>query len=110
MKLRTLFFSLPILVLVTSFCSAEDFENIPKLILNGEASIQKEADQMEVNLGVVTRDKNSGDALTQNNRLMNQVMVNLRELGWIIRNIRRAIFISSQSIKRQKKAMIIIPL
>lgn len=81
MKLRTLFFSLPILVLVTSFCSAEDFENIPKLILNGEASIQKEADQMEVNLGVVTRDKNSGDALTQNNRLMNQVMVNLRELG-----------------------------
>lgn len=81
MKLRTLFLSIPFHLLMTTLCFAEEFDNIPKLIVKGEAFIQKEADQMEVNLGVVTRGKNSGDALTQNNQLMNQVITHLKEIG-----------------------------
>ena len=46
MKLKSFVLSLPILLLLTTYCVAEDFEKTPKIILNGEASIQKEADQM----------------------------------------------------------------
>ena len=76
MKLKTLFLTLPILLLAVGG-RAENFENIPKIVLNGEATIQKDADQMEVTLGVVTRGKESGQAMTQNNQLMNQVIANL---------------------------------
>lgn len=81
MKLRTLFIPLSVLLLTTAVCLADKFDNLPTLILQGEAVIQKEADQMEVHLGVVTRGNQSGEAMTQNNQLMNQVIQNLNEIG-----------------------------
>lgn len=58
-----------------------EFENTPKLVVRGEASVFKPADQMEVSLGVVTLAENSTQALNENNRRMHQVVANLQELG-----------------------------
>lgn len=80
MKLKTLLFSLPLLF-ASHLCVADNFEKIPKITLTGEATIQKEADQMELNLGVVTRAAISSDALNQNNQFMTQVMENLNAIG-----------------------------
>lgn len=79
MNLKTLFLTLSLFA--SSFCLANDFEKTPKLVLTGEATIQKEADQMEVNLGVITRGANSSDALNQNNQLMTQAIQNLKDIG-----------------------------
>lgn len=81
MKLKTLFLSLPIFLLAATSGFADNFDNVPKLTLNGEASFHVEADQMEVSLGVVTRASQSAKAMNQNNQLMNQVIANLKSLG-----------------------------
>ena len=60
---------------------ADEFENTPKLVVKGEASIFKPADQMEVSLGVVTAGVNSSQALKENNQRMQQIIDNLRILG-----------------------------
>lgn len=79
MKLSCYCFSL--FIFVTAICNAEPYDTIPRLTLNGEATIWKDADQMEVNLGVTTRKKTTEYALAHNNQLMNQVLMNLKELG-----------------------------
>ncbi len=58
-----------------------DFEQTPKLVVKGEASVFKPADQMEVSLGIVTTDENSNVALNENNKRMHQVIANLKALG-----------------------------
>lgn len=60
---------------------AADFTDTPKLVVRGEASIFKPADQLEVVLGIVTRSETSSVALNENNQRMHQVMANLQALG-----------------------------
>ncbi len=60
---------------------AVEFENIPQLVVRGEASVLKAADQMEVSLGVVTVADSSHVALNENNQRMHQIVNNLQEIG-----------------------------
>lgn len=60
---------------------ADDFSDTPKLIVRGEASIFKPADQMEVVLGVVTTGETSSLALNENNQRIHRVVANLQALG-----------------------------
>ena len=62
-------------------CHADEFDNLPKLMVKGEASIFKPADQMEVNLGVLTTGEQSSQAVEVNNQKMRQVIANLKSLG-----------------------------
>ena len=79
MKKWSLLLSIGILLLVPKTNSwADEFENTPKLVVKGEASIFKPADQMEVSLGVVTAAENSSQALNENNQRMHQIIDNLR--------------------------------
>jgi uncharacterized protein YggE len=61
------------------FC--EDFDNIPKMVVRGEGSLLKPADQVEVTLGVYTQAESSHEALNQNNQQMHQIIANLQALG-----------------------------
>lgn len=73
--------SLFLCVLQLSLRAEDDFDQIPKLVVKGEASVFKPADQMEVSLGIVTTDENSNVALNENNKRMHQVVANLKALG-----------------------------
>lgn len=73
--------SLFLCVFQLSIQAEDDFDQIPKLVVKGEASVFKPADQMEVSLGIVTTDENSNVALNENNKRMHQVVTNLRALG-----------------------------
>ncbi len=58
-----------------------EFENIPHLVVKGEATVQKPADQFEVLLGVFTQGATSQEALNENNQKMNQVITNIKAVG-----------------------------
>jgi uncharacterized protein len=58
-----------------------DFTETPKLVVRGEASIFRPADQLEVILGIVTKAESSTVALNENNQRMHQVIANLQALG-----------------------------
>ena len=58
-----------------------DFDNAPKLIVKGDATVFKPADQMIVTLAVYTVADNSNSALVENNKKMAQVIVNLKAIG-----------------------------
>lgn len=58
-----------------------EFSDTPKLVVRGEASIFKPADQLEIVLGVVTKAETSSVALNENNQRMHQVLENLHALG-----------------------------
>lgn len=73
--------TMSMLFLLPSMKGWAEFENTPKLVVRGEASIFKPADQMEISLGVVTAAENSSEALNENNQRMRQILVNLQELG-----------------------------
>ena len=62
-------------------CWADDFTHTPKIVVKGEASILKPADQMEITLGVVTIAETSSQALNENNQRMRDVIANLQGLG-----------------------------
>jgi uncharacterized protein YggE len=62
-------------------CYAEDFEDLSKMRVGGEASVFKPADQMEVSLGVVTADDGSDKALEINKDHIRQILTNLKTLG-----------------------------
>lgn len=62
-------------------CRADEFENIPKMTVKGEASVFKPADQMEVSLGVLTTADQSSDAVEANNEHIRQIIANLKALG-----------------------------
>ncbi len=62
-------------------CWAEDFTHTPKIVVRGEASVLKPADQMEISLGVVTVAETSSKALNENNQRMRDVIANLQGLG-----------------------------
>lgn len=69
------------LCLQFQFCAADDFENLSKMSVKGEASIFKPADQMEVSLGVLTSADDSSAAVEENNQHIKQLIANLRTLG-----------------------------
>lgn len=82
MKKWSLLLSIGILFLLPKAnIGAAEFENIPQLVVRGEASIFKPADQMEVSLGVVTLSENSTQALNENNQRIHQIIANLQGLG-----------------------------
>lgn len=58
-----------------------DFANTPKLVVRGEGSVFKPADQMRVTLGVVTGAADSSQALNENNQKMQQVISHLKAIG-----------------------------
>lgn len=62
-------------------CIASDFDSIPKMTIKGEASIFKPADQMEVNLGVLTSGEDPSKATEVNNKKIEQIITNLKTLG-----------------------------
>ncbi len=81
MKKRFLFLMTMLLLLPQLNGWAAEYENIPQLVVRGEASIYKPSDQMEVSLGVVTSAENSSIALNENNLRMHQIVANLQVLG-----------------------------
>ncbi len=58
-----------------------EFSDIPKLIVKGEASLFKPADQMEMTIGVVSKGDTSSAALQENQQAVHQVIENLRAIG-----------------------------
>jgi len=60
---------------------ARKLEDTPKLTVRGEAQLQRPADQLRLNIGVLTEDKEAGVALKQNNRLMENVVDALLKVG-----------------------------
>lgn len=67
--------------LFSSIQTAEDHRSQPTLSVRGEAVLYKPADQMEITVGVVTRDPNSEKALQLNNEKMEKVIRNLQQVG-----------------------------
>ncbi len=78
---NTIFFLSAFLLLSTLPGGAIDFENTPQLVIKGEASIFKPADQVEVKIGVVTSAENSTQALNENNQRMHQIVNRLQAIG-----------------------------
>lgn len=72
---------IPFLLLPIMTCLGVEFEDTPQLVVKGEASIFKPADQMEATVGVVTSDENSTLALNQNNQYIHQIIANLKAIG-----------------------------
>jgi len=68
-------------LLFNETCHAEDYENLSKLTVRGEASIFKPADQLEVGLGVLTSADQSAQAVEANNQHVRQIISNLKTLG-----------------------------
>lgn len=64
-----------------AYIQSAEFADTPKLVVRGEASILKPADQLEVVLGIVTKGDTSSIALNENNQRMHQVLENLHALG-----------------------------
>lgn len=62
-------------------CQGIEFENTPKLLVRGEASIFKPADTMEITLGVVAADAQPSKAIEENQRKIQQIMTNLNAIG-----------------------------
>lgn len=82
MKRFALFLHLALCILLPTVpCLAGQSDQLPKLIVKGEASVFKPADQMEVSLGVVTIGPDSSLALMENNQKMHQIIENLQGLS-----------------------------
>ncbi len=56
-------------------------EDTPKLTVRGEAELQKPADQLRISVGVVTENKEAGEALQENSTLMNDVIEAIESVG-----------------------------
>lgn len=81
MKIQSIFLNIALCVLLpATACLAGQTDQLSKLIVKGEASVFKPADQMEVSLGVVTVNEDSSLALIENNRKMHQIIANLQAL------------------------------
>lgn len=61
--------------------SENNFDNIPQLVVKGEASLYKPADQIEVVLGVATIGDTSAAAYKENTLRMQQIVANLIGVG-----------------------------
>jgi uncharacterized protein YggE len=82
MKNYLILFSL--FLLIAGFVESrelDDFEDVPKLTLTGQATLQKPADELNLSIGVVNRSANAQDALTQNSVKMQAVIDALEALG-----------------------------
>ena len=56
-------------------------EDTPKLTVRGEAELEKPADQMRLNIGVVTENRDADEALQENNDRMNAVVKAMQRVG-----------------------------
>lgn len=56
-------------------------EDTPKLTVRGEAELEKPADQVVINVGVVTENRDAGEALQENTDLMNAVVEAIEKAG-----------------------------
>lgn len=81
MKINKFFFVIFAALTTQLYGLQLDYDQIPKLLVKGEASVFKSSDQMEISLGVVTSAENSSDALSKNNQKMHHVIANLQEIG-----------------------------
>ncbi len=54
---------------------------IPRMTVNGEATLFKPADQMELQVDVVTEGTEAQKAVEENNRIMAQTLNNLKKIG-----------------------------
>jgi uncharacterized protein YggE len=59
----------------------EDFAGIPKLMVRGEARMRKPADELVIQLGVVTQGSLATQALKENNQQMQGIIQNLIDIG-----------------------------
>lgn len=56
-------------------------EDVPKLTVRGEAELERAADQVHINIGVVTQADGAGDALRENSEKMRLVIDALTKAG-----------------------------
>jgi uncharacterized protein len=78
------YYGLFVFFLILSFIcplTAETTKEISKLIVRGEATIFKPADQLHLSLGVITREQNAEQALKSNNEKMQSVLAALKKIG-----------------------------
>ncbi len=61
--------------------TARKLEDIPKLVVRGNASLDKPADRLLLDLGVVTQQETPSGALQENSRAMDQVVKAIRKVG-----------------------------
>ncbi|NGX57930.1 MAG: 26 kDa periplasmic immunogenic protein [Chlamydiae bacterium] len=77
-----LFFSILITNLIMGSLLFSDSDiDVPQLSVRGEARIRRPADQLTLNLGVLTEDKTAEKALSENNTAMQSVMDALKNAG-----------------------------
>lgn len=84
MKIR--FGLIALAALLLSACGPQTYymnrdSDLASLVVQGDATIKAEPDQMLLRLGVVSSATDADTALAQNNMLMQSLMVQLRELG-----------------------------
>ncbi len=68
-------------VVLTAFSLHASDRDVPKLTLSASASIRKPADELQMKIGVVTLAETAEEALSDNNRKMQQVILNLYSGG-----------------------------
>jgi uncharacterized protein YggE len=85
------FCGVAVLFFGSCYASAEEPE-IPKLTVKGEGVIYKPADQMELNISVVTQNNDSKLAVKANNEKMEKVISQLNKVGLISEEIQTGQF------------------
>ena len=83
MKFKSIFAAILFTVMCqTNFALAiDDFAGIPKLMVRGEARLRKPADEMMIQIGVVTQETLATKALQENNKSMQRIIANLVKVG-----------------------------
>jgi len=79
---RLLFLSLCSLF-ATSLLHADEerFSNIPQIIVRGEATVLKPADQMEITVDILTENKDAKEAVRENNESIRKTLENINKIG-----------------------------
>jgi uncharacterized protein len=75
--------TLTMLLALIAFCSilAQQFDDRPKIIVNGEAVVKVQPDQIVINFGIETWDKDIMIAKQKNNEIMQKAMTVIKESG-----------------------------
>lgn len=78
---KTRFTLLALILPLIAFADVEPLQNISKLTLSAQATIQKPADELQINIGIVTIKDSAEKALQENSQKMNAVIKNLAAAG-----------------------------
>jgi len=75
--------ALTTILLLVSICSVnpQQFDDRPKIMVNGEAVVKVQPDQIVINFGIETWDKDIMIAKKQNNEIMKKAMTVIKESG-----------------------------